>query len=154
MSRKFNCEFLDILVGLVLKLSKSTIANIDVYYLHVFMSGFLKTFWCYSLELSYSLFGFKSRSELGLEPGGDPGTVYSVGQVVKCRVVSSIPDSRRINLSFVIKPTRFTSFHFLSWILHMNFFTKSLKYIIDQQIVFFGSLSFVKFYMKLSADLL
>ncbi|KAL5082004.1 hypothetical protein RYX36_010425, partial [Vicia faba] len=32
--------------------------------------------------------------------------VYNVGQVVKCRVVSSIPASRRINLSLIIKPTR------------------------------------------------
>ncbi|KAF7804182.1 rRNA biogenesis protein RRP5 [Senna tora] len=45
-------------------------------------------------------------SELGLEPGGDPGSVYNVEQVVKCRVISSIPASRRINLSFIIKPTR------------------------------------------------
>ncbi|XP_027363474.1 rRNA biogenesis protein RRP5 [Abrus precatorius] len=52
--------------------------------------------------------GFAPRSELGLEPGADPGTVYHVGQVVKCRVTSSIPASRRINLSFVIKPTRVT----------------------------------------------
>ncbi|KAK7345187.1 hypothetical protein VNO77_15745 [Canavalia gladiata] len=50
--------------------------------------------------------GFSPRSELGLEPGADPGIVYNVGQVVKCRVISSIPASRRINLSFVIKPTR------------------------------------------------
>ncbi|KAI5396242.1 hypothetical protein KIW84_062447 [Lathyrus oleraceus] len=50
--------------------------------------------------------GFAPRSELGLEPGGDPGAVYNVGQVVKCRVISSIPASRRINLSLIIKPTR------------------------------------------------
>ncbi|XP_027934864.1 rRNA biogenesis protein RRP5 isoform X1 [Vigna unguiculata] len=50
--------------------------------------------------------GYAPRFELGLEPGADPGTVYNVGQVVKCRVVSSIPASRRINLSFIIKPTR------------------------------------------------
>ncbi|KAK7392757.1 hypothetical protein VNO78_21204 [Psophocarpus tetragonolobus] len=50
--------------------------------------------------------GFAPRSELGLEPGADPGTVYNVGQVVKCRVISCIPASRRINLSFTIKPTR------------------------------------------------
>ncbi|XP_004514152.1 rRNA biogenesis protein RRP5 [Cicer arietinum] len=50
--------------------------------------------------------GFAPRSELGLEPGADPGAVYNVGQVVKCRVISSIPASRRINLSFIIKPTR------------------------------------------------
>ncbi|XP_061360719.1 rRNA biogenesis protein RRP5 isoform X2 [Gastrolobium bilobum] len=52
--------------------------------------------------------GFAPRSELGLEPGADPGTVYNVGQVVKCRVISSIPASRRINLSFIIKPSRVT----------------------------------------------
>ncbi|XP_020233818.1 rRNA biogenesis protein RRP5 [Cajanus cajan] len=52
--------------------------------------------------------GFSPRSELGLEPGADPVTVYNVGQVVKCRVVSSIPASRRINLSFIIKATRVT----------------------------------------------
>lgn len=50
--------------------------------------------------------GFVPRSELGLEPGSDPSLVYTVGQVVKCRVISSIPASRRINLSFIIKPTR------------------------------------------------
>ncbi|XP_014514109.1 rRNA biogenesis protein RRP5 [Vigna radiata var. radiata] len=50
--------------------------------------------------------GYAPRFELGLEPGADPGTVYNVGQVVKCRVVSSIPASQRINLSFIIKPTR------------------------------------------------
>ncbi|KAL2998416.1 hypothetical protein AAZX31_09G097500 [Glycine max] len=49
--------------------------------------------------------GFAPRSELGLEPGADPGTVYNVGQAVKCRVISCIPASRRINLSFIIKPT-------------------------------------------------
>lgn len=52
--------------------------------------------------------GFAPRSELGLEPGADPGTVYNAEQVVKCRVISSIPASRRINLSFIIKPTRVT----------------------------------------------
>ncbi|WJX11337.1 hypothetical protein P8452_01962 [Trifolium repens] len=50
--------------------------------------------------------GFAPRSELELEAGGDPGAVYNVGQVVKCRVINSIPASRRINLSFIIKPTR------------------------------------------------
>ncbi|KAI9122039.1 hypothetical protein K1719_006728 [Acacia pycnantha] len=50
--------------------------------------------------------GFAPRSELGLEPGSDPGSVYNVGQVVKCRVISSIHASRRINLSFMIKLTR------------------------------------------------
>ncbi|KAK7278792.1 hypothetical protein RJT34_23828 [Clitoria ternatea] len=52
--------------------------------------------------------GYAPRSELGLEPGADPGVVYNVEQVVKCRVVSSIPASQRINLSFIIKPTRVT----------------------------------------------
>ncbi|XP_044501490.1 rRNA biogenesis protein RRP5 [Mangifera indica] len=50
--------------------------------------------------------GFASRSELGLDPGSEPSSMYHVGQVVKCRVVSSIPASRRINLSFLMKPIR------------------------------------------------
>ncbi|MED6145261.1 hypothetical protein PIB30_023503 [Stylosanthes scabra] len=50
--------------------------------------------------------GFAPRSELGLEPGVDPSVVYNVGQVVKCRVISSISALRRINLSFIIKPAR------------------------------------------------
>nr|XP_015898902.2 rRNA biogenesis protein RRP5 isoform X1 [Ziziphus jujuba var. spinosa] len=50
--------------------------------------------------------GFAPRSELGLEPGSDPSAMYHVGQVVKCRIVSSVPASRRINLSFTITPPR------------------------------------------------
>ncbi|PQQ21311.1 rRNA biogenesis protein RRP5 isoform X1 [Prunus yedoensis var. nudiflora] len=50
--------------------------------------------------------GFAPRSELGLEPGSDPSSMYHVGQVVKCRVISSNPTSRRIKLSFIIRPTR------------------------------------------------
>ncbi|KAJ4823880.1 hypothetical protein Tsubulata_010462 [Turnera subulata] len=46
------------------------------------------------------------RSELGLEAGSDTSSMYHVGQVVKCRVMSSIPASRRINLSFTMKPNR------------------------------------------------
>ncbi|CAL5418100.1 unnamed protein product [Camellia sinensis] len=52
--------------------------------------------------------GFASRSELGLEPGDDPTLLYHVEQVVKCRVTSSVPASRRINLSFVMTPARVT----------------------------------------------
>ncbi|KAJ7975952.1 rRNA biogenesis protein RRP5 [Quillaja saponaria] len=50
--------------------------------------------------------GFAPSTELGLEPGGNPSSMYNVGQVIKCRVMSSIPTSRRISLSLVIKPTR------------------------------------------------
>ncbi|KAK1575786.1 hypothetical protein Q3G72_008289 [Acer saccharum] len=50
--------------------------------------------------------GFAPRSELGLDPGCEPSSMYHVGQVVKCRVTSSITSSRRINLSFIMKPTR------------------------------------------------
>ncbi|XP_073261303.1 rRNA biogenesis protein RRP5 isoform X2 [Populus alba] len=52
--------------------------------------------------------GFAPRSELGLEPGSDAISTYQVGQVVKCRVISSIAASRRINLSFIMKPLRFS----------------------------------------------
>ncbi|KAK6244021.1 hypothetical protein QUC31_010430 [Theobroma cacao] len=50
--------------------------------------------------------GFAPRSELGLGPGYDPSSMYHVGQVIKCRVTSSNPASRRINLSFQMKPVR------------------------------------------------
>ncbi|KAJ0982713.1 hypothetical protein J5N97_010968 [Dioscorea zingiberensis] len=50
--------------------------------------------------------GFTHRSELGLDPGSEPDGVYHVGQVVKCRVISSVPASRKINLSFFISPKR------------------------------------------------
>ncbi|KAF9664808.1 hypothetical protein SADUNF_Sadunf16G0056600 [Salix dunnii] len=54
------------------------------------------------------LLGLRIRSELGLEPGSDAISMYQVGQVVKCRVTSSIAASHRINLSFIMKPLRFS----------------------------------------------
>ncbi|XP_062112321.1 rRNA biogenesis protein RRP5 isoform X2 [Humulus lupulus] len=50
--------------------------------------------------------GFAPRSQLGLDPGSDPSSIYHVGQVVKCRIIGSVSGSRRINLSFIIKPSR------------------------------------------------
>ncbi|KAE9465295.1 hypothetical protein C3L33_02796, partial [Rhododendron williamsianum] len=50
--------------------------------------------------------GFAPRSELGLEAGCDPVSGYHVEEVVKCRVTTSVPASRRINLSFTITPAR------------------------------------------------
>ncbi|KAJ3670185.1 hypothetical protein LUZ60_010509 [Juncus effusus] len=50
--------------------------------------------------------GFAYRSELGLQPGIEAETVYHVGQVVKCRIVSSKAATKRINISFVISPKR------------------------------------------------
>ncbi|CAH9109012.1 unnamed protein product [Cuscuta europaea] len=50
--------------------------------------------------------GFAARSELGLDPGSEINSMYHVEQVVKCRVVSSNPASRRINLSFTSRPMR------------------------------------------------
>uniref|UniRef100_A0A1J3HSM0 rRNA biogenesis protein RRP5 n=1 Tax=Noccaea caerulescens TaxID=107243 RepID=A0A1J3HSM0_NOCCA len=49
--------------------------------------------------------GFVPRFELGLEPGSDPDSVFHVGEVVKCRVTSAVHGTRKINLSFMIKPT-------------------------------------------------
>ena len=49
---------------------------------------------------------FDNRSELGLEAGCDTSSRYHVGQVVKCRVTSSVPASHRINLSFIISPAK------------------------------------------------
>ncbi|MQM05855.1 hypothetical protein Taro_038668, partial [Colocasia esculenta] len=45
-------------------------------------------------------------SELGLEPGSEANAVYHVGQVVKCRIISSSLVSRRINISFVLSRKR------------------------------------------------
>ncbi|KAK9062384.1 hypothetical protein SSX86_019570 [Deinandra increscens subsp. villosa] len=50
--------------------------------------------------------GFAPRAELGLDPGSDVSSMYHVEQVVKCRVTSSIPATRRINLSFLVTPAR------------------------------------------------
>ncbi|XP_078180965.1 RIBOSOMAL RNA PROCESSING 5 isoform X4 [Carex rostrata] len=50
--------------------------------------------------------GFVPRSELDLQPGIEAESVYHVGQVVKCRINSSKPASKRINISFVISPKR------------------------------------------------
>ncbi|KAJ8544824.1 hypothetical protein K7X08_017407 [Anisodus acutangulus] len=50
--------------------------------------------------------GFAPRSELGLDPGCEISSMYHVEQVVKCRVTSSNPASRRINLSFTTTPSR------------------------------------------------
>lgn len=54
--------------------------------------------------------GFAPRAELGLDPGSDVISMYHVEQVVKCRVTSSVPATRRINLSFLVTPAR-TSEH-------------------------------------------
>ncbi|PHT82485.1 hypothetical protein T459_15500 [Capsicum annuum] len=50
--------------------------------------------------------GFAPRSERGLDPGCEISSMYHVEQVVKCRVTSSNPASRRINLSFTMTPSR------------------------------------------------
>ncbi|XP_024994090.1 rRNA biogenesis protein RRP5 isoform X6 [Cynara cardunculus var. scolymus] len=50
--------------------------------------------------------GFAPRAELGLDPGSDVSSMYHVEQVAKCRVTSSVPASRRINLSFLATPAR------------------------------------------------
>ncbi|KAK4767494.1 hypothetical protein SAY86_015244 [Trapa natans] len=50
--------------------------------------------------------GFAPRHELGLQPGSDPNSMYHEGQVIKCRITSSIPSARRINLSFTMKSSR------------------------------------------------
>ncbi|KAG0449548.1 hypothetical protein HPP92_027317 [Vanilla planifolia] len=50
--------------------------------------------------------GFAPRSELGLEPGIETNTVYHVEQVVRCRVTSSVPGSRKISVSFLLSPKR------------------------------------------------
>lgn len=58
-----------------------------------------------------------TRSELGLEPGSEASSTFHVGQVVKCRVINAVPASRRINLSFVISPKRFTLFMYIATLI-------------------------------------
>ncbi|KAL3341525.1 hypothetical protein AABB24_025863 [Solanum stoloniferum] len=53
--------------------------------------------------------GFAPRSELGLDPGCEISSMYHVEQVVKCRVTSSNPTSRRINLSFTTSSRVFSN---------------------------------------------
>ncbi|KAI0529621.1 hypothetical protein KFK09_002175 [Dendrobium nobile] len=60
---------------------------------------------CY-VKFYNGILGFCPRSELGLDPGSEPNTVYHVEQVVKCRVTSSVTASRIIRVSFVISPKR------------------------------------------------
>nr|GFA03991.1 rRNA biogenesis protein RRP5 [Tanacetum cinerariifolium] len=50
--------------------------------------------------------GYAPRSELGLDPGSEVSSMYHVEQVVKCRVTSSVPATKRINLSFLVTSTR------------------------------------------------
>ncbi|EMS48920.1 rRNA biogenesis protein rrp5 [Triticum urartu] len=45
-------------------------------------------------------------SELGLEPGIEAESVYHVGQVVKCRIVSVVPTSRKLYVSFTMSSNR------------------------------------------------
>lgn len=59
-----------------------------------------------NLSLIFLYLYFCSRSELDLQPGIEAESVYHVGQVVKCRINSSKPASKRINISFVISPKR------------------------------------------------
>lgn len=47
-----------------------------------------------------------TRSELGLEPGTEAESVYHVGQVVKCRIVSVVPTSRKLYVSFTMSSNR------------------------------------------------
>ncbi|XP_004303371.1 PREDICTED: protein RRP5 homolog [Fragaria vesca subsp. vesca] len=47
--------------------------------------------------------GFSPRSELGLEPGSGPSTMYHVGQVVKCRVIGSNYSLVRVSEDDMVK---------------------------------------------------
>ncbi|KAK9086007.1 hypothetical protein Sjap_026418 [Stephania japonica] len=50
--------------------------------------------------------GVVPSSELGLDPGYKAASMYHVGQVVKCRVLSAVPSSRKISLSLITSPKR------------------------------------------------
>lgn len=62
---------------------------------------------CFLSLLSLSkLFTF--RTELGLDSMREAQSIFHEGEVVKCRVIGASPASRKINLSFVISPKRYS----------------------------------------------
>ncbi|KAK9088291.1 hypothetical protein Scep_027373 [Stephania cephalantha] len=58
------------------------------------------------LRFYNGVLGVVPRSELGLDPGYKAASMYHVGQVVKCRVLSAVPSSRKISLSLITSPRR------------------------------------------------
>eukprot|EP00250_Pteridium_aquilinum_P021384 c25103_g1_i1 orf=322-6036(-) len=50
--------------------------------------------------------GLVHRTELGLDPGVKPESVFQIGQVVKCRVLRADPSARRLSLSFILSASR------------------------------------------------
>ncbi|MCL7028348.1 hypothetical protein MKW94_013557 [Papaver nudicaule] len=65
----------------------------------------VETYGCF-VKFYNGVQGFAPRSELGLDPGCEASSMYHAGQVVKCRVMSAAPSSRRINISFLMSSTR------------------------------------------------
>ncbi|KAH7441212.1 hypothetical protein KP509_03G029000 [Ceratopteris richardii] len=55
--------------------------------------------------------GLVHRTELGLDPGVKPESVFQTGQVVKCRILRADPSARRISLSFILSPSRVLELH-------------------------------------------
>lgn len=74
------------------------------------------------------LFLLLFRFELGIESGSDPSSTYHIGQVIKCRITSSVPSSKRISLSFVMKPARFDSIYLISrWVWSFHCYILNLR---------------------------
>lgn len=57
----------------------------------------------------YFHYFLSTRDELGMEPGSEPGALYHVGQVIKCKVLASNPSSRKINITFNLSSKRLNS---------------------------------------------
>ncbi|MCO5547404.1 hypothetical protein L7F22_000852 [Adiantum nelumboides] len=58
-----------------------------------------------------SVKGLVHRTELGLDPGVEPKSVFQTGQVVRCRVLRADPSAQRLSLSFNLSPSRVLGLH-------------------------------------------
>ncbi|KAI5068389.1 hypothetical protein GOP47_0016734 [Adiantum capillus-veneris] len=55
--------------------------------------------------------GLVHRTQLGLDPGVDPKSVFQTGQVVKCKVLRADSSAQRLSLSFVLSPSSLLGLH-------------------------------------------
>lgn len=117
-------KLIEVLVfSAVFNLSSLSLSNVLFLWSLMLLLFFIYAHCIYSLytDLIIWLFVLLSvyitRSELGLEPGSEASSTFHVGQVVKCRVINAVPASRRINLSFIISPKRFTLFMYIATLI-------------------------------------
>ncbi|KAI3928267.1 hypothetical protein MKW98_023868 [Papaver atlanticum] len=104
-----SCIFLScLLCSLQVKLKLAILSSYDDATDGLITHGWIKKVETHGCLVNFynGVQGFACRSELGLDPGCEASSMYHAGQVVKCRVLSAVPASRRINISFLMSPTR------------------------------------------------